>query len=147
MKRNDYPTFLDWWVANNEEYQALSIAEDGNPFPLAEYIEAKGYLATKEARAYVASRVKGEKKSRGGKRTIAKQALEIGILGILRDIQKEFGCGEHTAREVFLERHARICSNEDTLRTHIRRAKMTLEQAFEKKVSPVVQKSGNPEPE
>jgi hypothetical protein len=147
MKGHEYPTFLDWWIANLVEYKALSDAEDGNPFPLAELIEAKGYLVTKEARKFVAAQVKGEKKSRGSKRTIAQQAKEIAILGILRDIQKELDSGEHTARAVFLERHSNICSNEDSLRTYVKRAKKTLEQMFGRKPPPVVQQRGNSEPD
>lgn len=141
------PAKLNEWMANKEEYDALHIAEDGNPFPLADYLENKGYLATKEARAYVASRVRGEKKRRGGKRTIAQQAKEVGILGILRDIQKELSCGEHTARAIFLDRHPDICENEETLKTYLRRAKKTLKQMFGREPPPVVQERGNSEPE
>jgi hypothetical protein len=147
MNRDKYATFIDWFFANQEEYEALSAAEDGNPVPLADFIEANGYLATKEAQAYVASQIKGEKKKRGAKRTVAQQAKEIGIFGLLRDIQREFNCGEHTARNVFLDRHSDICSNEDTLKTHVNRAKNTLEKIFGRKPGKVVQETENPEPE
>jgi len=148
MKRDQYPTFLDWWFVNEEEYSALSDAQDGNLVPLAELIEAKGQLATIEAREFVASRLKGEKQKKvGAKRTIAQQAKEVGILGLIRDIQKKLGCGEHTARAVFLDRHSDICSNEETLKTYIRRAKLTLEEAFGRKPPPLVQKGPHSEPE
>jgi hypothetical protein len=147
MKRDQYPTLLDWWCANVEEYCALGTAEDGNPMPLAEFIEVKGQLATKEARAFVASRIRGEKNKTGAKRTGTQQAKEVGILGIIRGIQEEFRCGEHTARGVFLDRHSDICKNEETLRTYIRRAKKTLKQAFGREPPPVVQKGTHSEPE
>jgi hypothetical protein len=147
MNRDKYPTFMEWWIANEEEYRALSNAEDGDPFPLADLIEAKGEIATKEARAFVASRLKGEKKKRGGKRTIAQQAKEIGIFWMVRDIQKELNCGEHTARMVFLERHSDICSNDDSLNTYLKRAKKNLKQMVVRKTRPKVQETDNPEPE
>lgn len=147
MNRDNYPTCIDWFFANQEEYNALSDAEDGNPVPLANFIQANGYLATIEARAYVASQIKGEKKKRGAKRTVAQQAKEIGILGLVRDIQQEFNCGEHTARNVFLDRYPDICRNEDTLKTHVNRAKKTLEQIFGRKPGKAVQETENPEPE
>ena len=147
MNRDDYPTFLHWYAANQEEYETLSLAKDGNPFPLADFIEAKGFLATNEARTFVASNLKGVKKKSGGKRTVAQQAKEVGILGIVRDIQKELGCGEHTARAVFLDRYPHICQSDETLRTYLRRAKLTLKQAFGREPPPVVQEDGNPEPE
>ena len=31
MNRHEYPTFIDWWVANEAEYCALTDAQDGNP--------------------------------------------------------------------------------------------------------------------
>jgi hypothetical protein len=147
MKRDQHPTFLDWWCANAEEYCALTIAQDGNPMPLAEFIEVKGQLATKEARAFVASRIRGEKNKTGAKRTTAQQAKEIGILGIIREIQDESQCGEHTARGLFLDRHSDICENEETLKTYIRRAKKTLKLAFGCEPPSVVQKGTHSEPE
>ena len=147
MKRDDYPTFIDWYFANEEEYCALSTAQDGNPIPLANLVEATGQLATKEARAFVASALKGEKQKTGSKRTIAQQAKELAILGMIREIQRERNCGEHTAREVFLDRHSDICDNPETLRTYIRRAKGTLKQAFGRKPAPVVQNDKHSEPE
>ena len=147
MKRDKHSTFIDWWIANEEEYRALSDAEDGNPYPLAELIEAGGHLATKEARAFVVSRLKGLPQKTGKKRTVAQQAKEVGILGIVRDIQREFSCGEHKARNVFLDRHPDICDNEETLRTYIKRANATLEQAFGRKPPSLVQKGNHSEPE
>lgn len=145
MKRGQYPTFIDWYFANEEEYRALHIAQDGDPVPLAELIEAKGHLATKEARAFVVSRIKGEKNRVGAKRTIVQQVKEVGILGIIRGIQEEFHCGEHTARGVFLDRHSDICDNEETLKTYIRRAKQILKQAVGREPPPVVQKGTHSE--
>ena len=147
MNRGDYEIFMDWWIANKDEYEALSVAEDGNPYPLANYIEEHGFLATKEARSFVAAHIRGDKKKRGAKRTIEQQAKEIGILGMIRDIQKGMDCGEHTAREVFLDRHPEICSNDDSLRTTIRRAKKSLKEIFGQEITPVLQKSQNSEPE
>ena len=60
MKRDQYPTFIDWWAANEEEYYALSTAQDGNPQPLAELINTNGQLDTLEARAFVSSLVMGK---------------------------------------------------------------------------------------
>jgi polyhydroxyalkanoate synthesis regulator phasin len=147
MNRGDYPTFIDWWLANEDEYRALTNAEDGDPKALSDLMIQRGFLATKEAREFVAAHIRGEKKRRGAKRMARQQAKEVGILGMVREIQRELNCGEHTAREVFLDRHPDICDNQDTLKTYLRRAKETLEQAFGRRVRPVVQKSGNPEPE
>ena len=147
MKREQYPSFLDWWVVNQEEYEALTRAQDGDPSSLAQIIEAEGQLATREAREFVAARLKGEKLKSGSKRTVVQQAKELGILSLVREIQEELNCGEHTARDIFLERYEDICSNEDTLKTYVRRAKVTLEQMFGRKPPPVVQKGLNSEPE
>jgi hypothetical protein len=147
MKRDQYPTFLDWWFANEEEYRALSDAQDGDPVPLTQLIEAKGHLATIEARLFVVDRIEGIKQKVGSKRTVTQQAKEVAILGMIRNIQKEFSCGEHTARGVFLDRHTDICGNEDTLRTYIRRAKLTLKQAVGREPPPVFQKGPHSEPE
>lgn len=147
MNRDDYPTFLHWFLANEEEYRVLHCAQDGDPFPLADFIDQRGRLATKEARAFVASHLKGEKKKRGLKRSQAQQSKEVIILGFVREIQREMDCGEHSARAVFLDRHPDLCSNDETLRTYLRRAKETLEQGFGRKPPPVVRKSANSEPE
>ena len=29
MQRDDYPSFIDWWIENQKEYEALADAEDG----------------------------------------------------------------------------------------------------------------------
>ncbi|WP_439117861.1 hypothetical protein [Nereida ignava] len=148
MKRDQYPTFIDWWVANEEEYCALSTAQDGDPGPLAELIKTKGQLATLEARAFVLSLVMGKKDAKAGaKRTITQQSKELNILMLVRDIQKEFDCGEHRARNVFLDRHPDICDNNETLRTYLRRAKETLKQAVGRYPPAVVQKGTHSEPE
>lgn len=147
MRRDEFQSFLDWWAENEAEYRALSYAEDGNPVPLAELIRSVGNLATQEARAFVADRLEGKKKRRGLKRTIAQQAKEVGILGIVRSIQDELGCSEHRAMSVFLDRHPDECSDLDTLKTYVRRAKATLKEAFGREPPSKVQKSANTEPE
>lgn len=145
MRRDECPSFLDWWVENEAEYRALSDAEDGNPIPLAEMIRSVGHLATLEARTFVADRLEGKKKRRGLKRTIAQQAKEVGILGLVRSIQDELGCSEHRAMNVFLDRHPDACRDLDTLKTYVRRAKETLKDAFGREPPRKVQKSPNPE--
>jgi hypothetical protein len=138
MKREDYPTPLDWYVANEKEYRALSAAEDGNLRPLAEYIEQGGVLATREACAFVAARLRGDKRKKGQKRTIRQQTKEIIILGLVRDIQAEQTCSEYAACMTFLERHADLCADYDALRTFIRRAKASFKNALGKEPPPVV---------
>ena len=147
MRRGEYQSFLDWWIENEVEYRALSDAQDGNPFPLAELIRNVGNLATQEARAFVADRLEGKRKRRGLKRTVVQQAKEVGILGIVRGIQEELGCSEHRAMSIFLDRHPDACSDQDALKTYVRRAKATLKEAFGHEPLPVFQKSRNPEPD
>lgn len=147
MRRDEFPSFLDWWVENEAEYRALSSAEDGNPVPLADLLRSVGNLATHEARVFVADRLEGKKRRRGLKRTIAQQAKEVAILGAVRSIQDELGCGERRAMSVFLDRHLDECSDEDTLKTYFRRSKATLKEAFGREPPRKVQKSRNTEPE
>ena len=139
---------MDWWAANEEEYYALSTAQDGNPQPLAELINTKGQLDTLEARAFVSSLVMGKNHQKAGvKRTVPQQSKELTILMLVRGIQKEFDCGEHRARNVFLDRHPDICNNNETLRTYMRRAKDTLKHAVGRYPPAVVQKGTHSEPE
>lgn len=147
MRRDEFPNFLDWWVENEAEYRALSYAEDGNPVPLADLLRSVGNLATIEARIFVADRLEGKKRQRGLKRTIAQQAREVAILGTVRSIQDELGCGERRAMSVFMDRHPNECSDDDTLKTYVRRAKATLSKAFGRELPRKVQKSRNTEPE
>jgi len=148
MKRHDYPTFIDWWEANEAEYRALSDAQDGEPTNLADLIRSAGNLNTRETREYVADQLEGKTKQRGSKRTIAQQVKELKILRLVREIQAELLCSEYRAREVFLDRYPDECNNnEDTLRTYIRRAKATLKAAVGREPPPVVQKRRNSEPE
>lgn len=147
MNRDKFSTFVEWFFANEEEYQALTVAQDGNLFPLAAFIESKGQLSTKEARAFVAAHLRGDKKNTGSKRTIAQQTKELMILDMIREIQTELNCGEHTARNTFLDRHADICDKDETLRTYIRRAKKTWKGIFGREPDAVVQKGRDFEPE
>jgi hypothetical protein len=148
MNRHEYPTFIDWWVANKAEYCALTDAQDGNPNTLADLIRSDGTLKTREAREFVADRLEGKKKQRGNKRTVAQQAKELGILGMIRDIQTELECSEYHALGIFLDRYPNECgNNKDTLRTYIRRAKTTLKAWVGREPPPVVQKRRNSEPE
>ena len=148
MNRHEYPTFRDWWEANEAEYSALSVAQDGNPTNLADLIRSAGILKTRETREFVADRLEGKKKQRGIKRTIAQLTKELRILGMVREIQAELECSEYHALRIFLDRYPDECgNNEDTLRTYIRRAKATLKAAFGREPPPVVQKRRNSEPE
>lgn len=147
MKRHDFQTFIDWWAANETEYRALSDAQDGDPVPLANLIRSVGRLEAWEARQFVADQLEGKKRQKGSKRTIAQQAKEVGILGMVRDIQKELNCSENRALEVFLDRHPDATDNLDTLRTYVRRAKATLKAAFGREPEPLVQKRRISEPE
>ena len=148
MNRHEYSTFIDWWIANEAEYRALSDAQDGNPTTLANLIRSAGILKTRETREFVADRLEGKKKQRGSKRTIAQQAKEVGILGMIREIQTELECSEYHALGVFLDRYPKECgNNENNLRTYIRRAKATLKAAVGREPPPVVQKRRNSEPE
>lgn len=148
MNRHEYSTFIDWWIANEAEYRALSDAQDGNPTTLANLIRSAGILKTRETREFVADRLEGKKKQRGSKRTIAQQAKEVGILGMVREIQAELECSEYHARGIFLDRYPNECgNNEDTLKTYIRRAKATFKAWVGREPPPVVQKRRNSEPE
>ncbi len=147
MRRDEFSNFLDWWAVNEAEYRALSTAEDGNPFPLANLIRSVGCLETMEARAFVADRLEGKEKPRGRKRTIAQQAKEMGILAIIWDIQRELECTETGAFEVFLDRYPKECGNSlDTLRTYVRRAKATYKTIAGREPNPIFQNSRNSEP-
>jgi hypothetical protein len=147
MKREDYPTPLDWYVANEEEYRALISAEDGNLWPLAAYVERVGFLATEEARAFVAARLRGDKRKRGQKRTIQQQTKEIIILGLVRHIQAEQACSEYQASQVFIELHGDLCNDENSLKTILAKAKDTFKTALGKAPPPVVLKKANSTPE
>jgi hypothetical protein len=68
---------VEWWLENKEEYEALTRAEDGDPFPLADLVVSRGWLRTSEAREWIAARLRGEKLTRGGKRTIGQQLKEF----------------------------------------------------------------------
>jgi hypothetical protein len=125
MKRHEFPTFLDWWAVNEAEYNALSYAEDGNPVPLADLIRSVGRLETGEARDFVADRLEGKPKQKGSKRTVAQQAKEFGILGMIWGIQRELECSEYKALHAFLDRYPDITDDIDTLKTYVRRAKAT----------------------
>ena len=147
MRRHEFPTFLDWWAVNEAEYNALGYAEDGNPVPLANLIRSGGRLETIEARKFLADMLEGKKKQKGRKRTVAQQAKELGILGIIWDIQREFECSETRALEIFLDRYPKECGNSlDTLRTYVRRAKATYKAIAGREPNPVVQKRGISEP-
>lgn len=137
---------LDWYIANEAEYRALVAAEDGNTAALAEHVEKVGFLATNEARAFIAARLRGEPQKRGQKRTIQQQTKEIIILGLVRDIQHETACSEYAACMIFLERHSDLCADYDALRTCVRRAKATFKKSLRKEPPPVVQNSSNSEP-
>lgn len=147
MKRHEFPTFLDWWAVNEAEYRALNDAEEGNSVPLAKLIRSVGSLETQEAREFVADRLEGKKKPKGNKRTVAQQSMELGILALVRDIQKELDCSEYRALEVFLDRYPHVTRELETLRTRIRKAKATLKQAFGREPEPLVQKRRISEPE
>jgi hypothetical protein len=125
MKRHEFPTFLDWWAINEAEYNALCYAEDGNPVPLADLMRSVGRLETREARDFVADRLEGKPKQKGIKRTVAQQAKEFGILGMIWEIQRELECSEYKALNVFMDRYADITNDIDTLKTYLRRAKAT----------------------
>ena len=144
MKREQYPTLLQWVAENSIEYQALGKAEDGDQFPLAEFIERNGVLATKEARAFVAARLRGDRKPSGVKRTIRQQVAELEILVSVRKIQQEEDCLEYRALGIYLDRHPDMIF--DTLKTNISRAKKTLEDFSGCKITPVVQKRPNSKP-
>ena len=69
MQRDNYPSFIDWWIENQEEYEALADAEDGRLEVLSSFVKERGFLATQEARLFVSERILGQKKKRGNKRT------------------------------------------------------------------------------
>jgi hypothetical protein len=149
MKRHEFLTFLDWWSVNEAEYSALSDAQDGSPVPLANLIRSVGRLETLEAREFVADRLEGKKQQRGRKRTIEQQAKELGVLSLVRGIQKELECSEYRALEVFLERYPDVFKDKgnggqnEALRTCIRRAKEFLKEAFGREPPPLGQKRRN----
>lgn len=132
MKRDQYPTFLDWWLANQEEYQALIDAEDGYPEDLAALIEEHGRLMTREARAFIADRIRGKKKKRGSKRLASKQVEDAILLADIRGIQEEHdNCSEYRAIEIYLERLPPPAEDEemlskDTVISALNRAKKML---------------------
>jgi hypothetical protein len=145
MERHEHPTFIDWWSLNITEYEALTTAEDGNPVPLANLIRETGRLATREAREFVADRLEGKKKKQGAKRTVAQQARELGILLVIRDIQKELQCGEPTAMAAFMDRYPNEARSINTLITYLRRAKATLKNAVGREPPPVILETPNSE--
>jgi hypothetical protein len=143
MRRSEYPTFLDWLFVNLDEYRALATAEDGNPEPLATFVEEHGTLATLEGRRFVAARLRGEPLKRGAKRTVHSMADQIALLAVIRDIQRESDCSEYRATQIYLDRHPD--KNPETVASDIKRAKATLKKIFGRAPS-VVQKSGNSAP-
>lgn len=140
MTDKPIPPFFEWYFDNEAEYDALIEAEDGNIEKLAAHVEKYGVLWTKEARNFVAARLRGEKQKRGLKRTVKQQAKEVAIFGIIREIQIDRSCSEYRACEIFLELHPEF--NDDTLRTYIRRAKQTLKEAFGRNPPPVGSENG-----
>jgi len=143
MRRDQFANFIEWWAVNEFEYRALTDAQDGNPEALAKLVKEKGELNTLEARSWVAARLRGEKLPRGLKRTVAQQAKELGLLGMMLDIQREQNCSEYKAREYLLRQFPEIES--ETLKTYIRRAKKTFKAISGRDVSKV-QKSSVSEP-
>lgn len=121
MRRNEYKTFLDWFIENEAEYNAVIEAQDGNAFPLAEYLERGKPINTIEAREWIAARLRGDKLQRGAKRTVKQQAMEFGIWGEVLDIQKNLEVSEYKAKIIYLDRHPKI--NSETLNSYVFRAK------------------------
>jgi hypothetical protein len=129
---------------HGDELNALRRAEDGDPSKLAQWVESGKPLQTEVAREFVAKKLRGETKGRRApRRTHAQKNLELNYLLAIRDIQRELGCSEYRARNLFLSKHSSM--PEDTLKTYIRRAKQTLSEKLP--VPTEVQKWGNSEPE
>lgn len=129
---------LSEFLHNEAEIRALLAAEEGDFEMLAAYIEEGGVLRTKEGRDFVGDRLRGKKQKRGKKRTLAQEAKEINLLIIIRGIQQDFSCSEYRACEILLD----ACPNldRDALRTYLRRAKQTLDDAFGKEQPTTVPK-------
>ena len=125
---DEIPNGLRWYLENQDELGAPVTAADGNPEALAASVEVGRTFTTEGARAIVAARFRGKKKS-GQKRTVAQLTKEVIILGLVRGIQTGLDCGEQSARKVLLERHADLTDNEDTLKTYLRRAKLHLKRS------------------
>ncbi len=109
------------YAKHQDEYLCLLAAEEGDQEPLAQLIEQRGCLATPEAREFVAARLRGEKKTRGSKRTLVQISSDLGILDDVLAIRAEHGCTEYRAKLVYLNDHPDL--NEDTLKTILSRAK------------------------
>jgi hypothetical protein len=126
MSGKPFSETLSWYLENAAEYQALNAAWEGDMHPLAEHVERIGVLATHEARAFVAARLRGDKQPRGLKATTAQNLKRLGLLQILADIQDDLDCSEYEARKVFLD--ANPDYNAETFKTDIRRAKKFIEE-------------------
>jgi hypothetical protein len=112
---------LLFYAEHHVEYRSLLAAEEGDQEPLARLIEQRGCLATPEARAFVAARLRGEKKTNGLKRTSGQISSDLGILDDVLAIQDQHGCTEYRAKKHYLNDHPDF--NEETLKTILSRAK------------------------
>ena len=129
MQRDDYPSFIDWWIENQEEYEALADAEDGRLEVLSSFVKERGFLATQEARLFVSERILGQKKKRGNKRTSQNTANDVILLGEIIDLRKKHQCSEYQAIRHYMAKlpepknHREITSIE-TIRSAIKIAKL-----------------------
>lgn len=125
MTNTKFDAVVQALVASNE-LSALASAEEGNPDLLAEFVLKNGFLQTEEARAFVASRIRGEPKKRGNKRTRAQKYRDIRYLIACREIQQELGCTEYAAMKAMVEHVPKL--NAETLKSIIQRAKADLKR-------------------
>jgi len=111
-------------LLQHDERSALAAAEEGNPEKLAMFVIDRGVLETMEAREFIASRLRGEPKKRGNKRTSAQRWRDYTFLRACEMIQKLLDCSEYAAIKAMLEEEPRW--NEETIKSTIRRAKADL---------------------
>ena len=117
--------FLDWYFDNEQEYKALMTAQEGNPTLLSEFITEYGHLRTNEARQFVSDTLMGKPKKRGSKRTIAQQAKELGVHGLILDIMKEHSVKKNRAIDIYAEKYEPNTPRE-TIRDHEKKGEAIL---------------------
>ena len=129
-------TFLDWFFENLEEFEALHDAEEGNPYPLADFIVKYGALRTVEARGFVSDRLLGKPKKRGQKRTTAQVGKELAIYNEIKRIMRSQGVSKNKAIDIYIEHYDELGPRE-TIRDYEKKGEkvyLEIKASMQKKV-------------
>jgi hypothetical protein len=119
---------------NQEELEALRAAEEEGDFEkLARLVETKGELRIPDGRAYVAARLRGEKRKQGAKRTIENSLRRIQLYLRVADLVREEKISEAEALRRCMGNHHEFgaTTSFDTISSDFKRGKDELRCVLE----------------